>query len=709
MQRGTQSDRDTPAASLRPPLSIHAQSHKHAALNIRKPPLVQICQQFLAFRAGLNQDAFEVLRTFLYERKPLCGIDAQVDDVNLTGNLIEAFQLLSHRMNRVALSQKRMLYLVRIFLLVQRVARNGKDLLLHDFFQVHKLLLFILHGTQAVVLAALFHQLLVRALLRDAVVGDDGNLVRILYRRKPVRDDQRRAPLRKLVKRVLYLYFGGGVKGGSRLVQNQDRRVLEEAPRDRDTLLLPAAQLDAPLANDGVIALRHAHDVLVDFRPPRRHLDFPVAGTGLSVGDVLADRARKEEHVLLHDADLRPERGLLYLPDVHAVKAYRAAGNLVKAGDEVADGRLSAAARPHEGKLLPGVNFKIHAPKHRKVIGIREVNVLKADVPPGGKDFRRVGVVGRLLLGAHDFQETLEARHAGGKLLHEIGELADGGSEGRDEQVRRNQVGERHLSLHDEIPAHRKYDEREQVVAQLDVRMEEGHEAESDLLRPAVGPVVQGKAPALKVLVAEALRHADARDARLKGGVYLGGGLLDRDRRARQAPAGGNHDGYHERQRDDDDEREFPADFQEEKEGAEYREHGDGKVFRPVVCKLGNLKEVGGRPRHDFSGAVRIVKAERQLFQMVKDIPPHVLLDAVAKDVPPVVHEPVAEPAEDEPRKQHADQKQEGAQLAPGDERIEGKAGEHGKGDVYRRDAERAGHVGDEERQVRLIIGKEDF
>ena len=48
-----------------------------------------------------------------------------------------------------------------------------------------------------------------------------------------------------------------GVERGRRLVEDQDPRVLEQHPRDRDPLLLAARQLVAALADDRVVAVGH--------------------------------------------------------------------------------------------------------------------------------------------------------------------------------------------------------------------------------------------------------------------------------------------------------------------------------------------------------------------------------------------------------------------------------------------------------------------
>ena len=53
-------------------------------------------------------------------------------------------------------------------------------------------------------------------------------------------DDQRRAALHHLFERDQQLRFGPGVERAGRLIEDQDRRVLEQRPRDRYALALAA-------------------------------------------------------------------------------------------------------------------------------------------------------------------------------------------------------------------------------------------------------------------------------------------------------------------------------------------------------------------------------------------------------------------------------------------------------------------------------------
>ncbi len=69
------------------------------------------------------------------------------------------------------------------------------------------------------------------AALDDLAMVEHQDLVGVHHRRKPVRDDERRAAARDLVERALDLALGAGVERRRRLVEQQDRRVLQDRVR----------------------------------------------------------------------------------------------------------------------------------------------------------------------------------------------------------------------------------------------------------------------------------------------------------------------------------------------------------------------------------------------------------------------------------------------------------------------------------------------
>ena len=64
--------------------------------------------------------------------------------------------------------------------------------------------------------------------------------------------------------------LGLGVDGGERVVEHQDLRLAHERARERDALLLPAGELHAALADDGVEPLGQPERLLEHLRLARR-------------------------------------------------------------------------------------------------------------------------------------------------------------------------------------------------------------------------------------------------------------------------------------------------------------------------------------------------------------------------------------------------------------------------------------------------------
>ena len=69
------------------------------------------------------------------------------------------------------------------------------------------------------------------------------------YCGQTVRDYDRSAIDHQGVERSADLFFADRIEVRVRLVENQDRRVFQECPRDRDTLTLTAGKLNAAFAN----------------------------------------------------------------------------------------------------------------------------------------------------------------------------------------------------------------------------------------------------------------------------------------------------------------------------------------------------------------------------------------------------------------------------------------------------------------------------
>src|SRR5205823_13100500 len=102
------------------------------------------------------------------------------------------------------------------------------------------------------------------------------------------------------------------VEGGGRLVEHQNRGIFQNNPGQGDPLSLAAGELDAALADVGLVAavafpVPEAEDEFVRLRLARGRYHVPVACAWPTVADVGRDRAMQERSILRHHADRRAQ------------------------------------------------------------------------------------------------------------------------------------------------------------------------------------------------------------------------------------------------------------------------------------------------------------------------------------------------------------------------------------------------------------------
>ena len=117
-------------------------------------------------------------------------------------------------------------------------------------------------------------------------------------------DDETRPVVHEVREGVLDQHLGFRIEGGGRLVQDQDRRVTENCPRNRNPLPLPTRKPLAALPDQGLILVVEAYDELVGVRGARGRLDFLASSVGLAVCNVRGDGVVEENRFLRHHPDL---------------------------------------------------------------------------------------------------------------------------------------------------------------------------------------------------------------------------------------------------------------------------------------------------------------------------------------------------------------------------------------------------------------------
>ena len=166
-----------------------------------------------------------------------------------------------------------------------------------------------------------------------------------------------------------------------RLVEDEDARIGEERARERDELPLAERELEAALADLGVVAVRQLGDEAVGADSRRGGLDLGPGGARTAERDVVRDRAGEEEALLRDDAELSPQRRLRHVAQVGAVDRDAPAARVVEASEQLRDRRLPGAGVPDERDGRPGGHVEIEVVQDVRKVAVPEADVVEADVP----------------------------------------------------------------------------------------------------------------------------------------------------------------------------------------------------------------------------------------------------------------------------------------------------------------------------------------
>src|SRR6267142_2711675 len=244
-------------------------------------------------------------------------------------------------------------------------------------------------------------------LLDDLAAVEHQDAVEAAHRRQPVRDHDRGASLDEPLHRLLDQGLRFGIEARRRLVEDQDRRVGKKRARQRDALPLAARQLDAAFADQRAVALRQSQDELMRVGKTRGLLDRRHAGARPAVGDVLGQRAVKQDRILLHDRDLAAQRMLRRLSDILTVDQDSSAADVVKPLHQLDEGGLAGAGAADQPDAFAGADVHRQPVIQRDAMAaVEECHVLEHDASAVDADRQRVSGVGnadRLIMDRNKF------------------------------------------------------------------------------------------------------------------------------------------------------------------------------------------------------------------------------------------------------------------------------------------------------------------
>ena len=197
-------------------------------------------------------------------------------------------------------------------------------------------------------------------------------------------------PSHKRAQRHLDRLLGFGIERRSRLVQKDDRRVLQEGAGDGDALTLPARQLHAVLAAWRIIAALEAHDEIVRIGRLGRGDDLFLARARPAHRDVVAHRAFEQEILLRDIGDLPAHDVRLTVAMSCAVAEDLPGPDLVETHDEVHHRRFAAARAADQRRRLAGFGDEADRMQHGFPRPVAEHHVVELDLPVGHLELGRV-------------------------------------------------------------------------------------------------------------------------------------------------------------------------------------------------------------------------------------------------------------------------------------------------------------------------------
>ena len=237
------------------------------------------------------------------------------------------------------------------------------------------------------------------------------DLVGIADGREAVGDHEGRAALHQGLECLLDARLGDRVEGAGCLVEDQDRRVLEQRPGNREPLAFAPRERRAALADQRLVPLRLAHDEVVRLGQPGGLLQLGLRGIGLADAQIVGDRAVEHGAVLEHHADVPSQRFQLDVAMVDPVDADHARLGVPHAVQQRQRGALAGAGRADEGHRRPGRHLQREMHQRGPLAVVGEVDVVELDVAAGATEVDAVRLVRNGRLRIQHAEEVAQRRH----------------------------------------------------------------------------------------------------------------------------------------------------------------------------------------------------------------------------------------------------------------------------------------------------------
>lgn len=262
------------------------------------------------------------------------------------------------------------------------------------------------------------------ALLNHPTLLEHVDLVGIDDLANVMRDYNDGTPLFDGIDRGLDLFGGDGIKAGGRLVEEDNRWILDKHTGDGDTLLLATTELEGCRLE----TMRQGHDLIVDIGLAGGTNHIVVCGLRTTIADIFFDSAIEDMILLEYEAHVLTQPLGIPLIEAHAIEGDAALLGLVELVEQIDDGALASATKTYKGGNLATRDAHGDIEEGLRAIGVGEIDMREFEVALDlGRMMLACGFY--LAIGMEDTKEPLGIDERIVHIIVDTMELADGGAD----------------------------------------------------------------------------------------------------------------------------------------------------------------------------------------------------------------------------------------------------------------------------------------
>ena len=204
-------------------------------------------------------------------------------------------------------------------------------------------------------------------------------------RRETMGDHQGRSPLQQATQSLLHATLRLVVERTRRLIEHQYRRVLQQSPRDRNSLTLPTREHRASLTYRCIETLRQILGKIEHMGIASRFLDRRIIGSREIERNVGADAVIEQHDFLTDEANLSTQICQPIVTQVMTIEQHSPGGRIIETRQKTRERGLAATRLTDDGDRLPRLHAKADLREHLTLHGrVSERDVTKLELAARG-------------------------------------------------------------------------------------------------------------------------------------------------------------------------------------------------------------------------------------------------------------------------------------------------------------------------------------